>query len=273
MLRKADILIKMAVDLGIADYDANGNTLLPSDPANLRRIREAYEDGRTTLWAEDPRFAFSRPELDFALDPTGGKAIGGDASRYALPYGVIAPPLGRMTLEYPTGTAGRGWDIVVTSWATINNLRANSTDSTGAPTHAGFILLPSPEGDKGPRYEMRLNRSPDLAYVLRAPFQVQCVPLDDQDVDPTNYPLAVKAYALWEVQRSNPIPTGPSQGAAATDRDQWLQRVVRNENARTPRNLGHSAKSVRSRRRFGNSERNPQWQEIPTYLSDGTRLS
>jgi hypothetical protein len=266
MMTKKDILVRMAVELGVADYpDSTSNEpTLPADQATLRRLRNAFEDGRKAFYAEDPKLRLNRWEEVITLDPDAT-----DPGVVILRSGVVAPPLGELTFEYPSGESGSGGRVEVTSWSRVNTLRADSTDATGAPSLIAFWQQGPASAGEARAWEARVYPTPHLAFVLRGIFSHETVELlDDTDVEPSGYPLAVQAFAIYEVQRANPIATGPTFAAAQLNRGEWMERVRRQERAKGPRNLGRTV-GASWNRRTGRSF----VPRIPVTLQDGTLLS
>lgn len=277
-LTKKEILLRMAVELGVCDYPntADNAPVLPADPATLARLEKAYEDGREALYHEDPTLNCLRPNRRITLDPTGAACVNGEADRYAMPESVEAPPLGKMVFYYPD-SGGVGGYVQVTSWQRLNALRASragGATNTGKPTLVAFWPMGQLKGDSASRWEMRIDPAPDKAYILEAPFKTQCVPQSDWDeIEPIGYPLAVLAYGVYEVQRVNPMGTGPTQEQALSNRNEWLRRIITNERSQNPRTLGRSGAALPSRARMArNSYRQVEYTPVSVTLQDGSVL-
>lgn len=268
----------MAVELGVCDYPATADNspVLPADPATLTRLENAYEDGREALYQEDSRLTCMRPNRRITLDPTGAACVNGEADRYAMPESIAAPPLGKMVFYYPD-SGGVGGYVQVTSWQRLNALRASRagvTSNTGKPQLVAFWPMEQLKGDGVSRWEMRVDPAPDKAYILEAPFAVQCVPQSDWDeLEPLGYPLAVLAYAVYEVQRVNPMGTGPTQEQALNNRNEWLRRIIGSDRSQAAIGLGRSGAALPSRARMArNSYRQVEYTPVSVTLQDGSVL-
>lgn len=73
----ADILLRVALDLGVAKHPAgtDNTPVLPDDPATLFRIRDAVQRARAEFYADFPDATFRRNAIDLLIGPDGGGVL------------------------------------------------------------------------------------------------------------------------------------------------------------------------------------------------------
>lgn len=251
MLSFRDMIVQVAKAVGVADYgDGDDNTAtLPSDPNNLAMVKEAINDGRAAFYAEDSKlkpsgdpgiWQFLRPHVDLVMstDGTAPACIGGAAYRYKLDAGLAGPSSNQVICVTPDG-AGGGAPVDVTSIDRVRAARAGRPSQIGRPHLVAFVPLDAGQFDLAPRVELQVFPTPDQAYTLQIPMRRQWAPLGDlNDYEPSQYPHAVMAFAVYELVKGGNLPSGPDREAAAQERDSWLRRARIVESHLSPRTGG-----------------------------------
>ncbi len=245
-----EIILRVALASGVAVYPSGSDNspTIPADPATLALIKMAINDGRRAFYAETanrmpggtPRaWRFMRPRFDVTLTTTAGAAnIDGDISRYRLPVDVQGPPDGAVRCGL-TDTSGYGHGLLVTSMDAVDAAHFAQPTATGVPLEVAFerARVGDAAGEE-PQWEMRVWPLPDQAYTIRSRMTRRYRDLVDlNDVEPSPHPLAVVAYAMYELVRST---LGVDPNKAMSDRAEWLDRARIQDAAETPTQLGVS---------------------------------
>lgn len=245
-----EIILRVALASGTAAYAAGSDNspTVPADPATLALLKMAINDGRRAFYAESANrvpggtaraWRFMRPRFDMTLATTAGPTnIDDDISRIRLPLDVQGPPDGAVRCGL-SGTSGYGQPLLVTSMDAVDAMHFQSPDAVGLPSAVAFERARvAPGAGDEPHWEMRVWPSPDLAYTLRARLTRRFRDLSDpNDIEPSPHPLAVVAYALYELVRST---LGVDPAKATLDRDTWLDRARIQDAAESPTSLGVS---------------------------------
>lgn len=244
------LILRVAMAAGVPVYPAGSDNspTIPTDPATLSLLKMAINDGRRTFYAENanrspagtPRaWRFMRPRFDVTLATTAGPAnIADDLSRYRLPMDVQGPPDGAVRIGL-ADTSGYGHTPLLTSMDAVDAMHFNSPEAQGAPVAVAFerSRVGLAAGDE-PYWEMRVWPLPDLAYTVRCRLTRRFRELSDvNDVEPSPHPLAIVAYAMFELVRSS---LGVDAAKAAMDRDQWLDKARTQDAMEGPVALGPS---------------------------------
>lgn len=248
MMTLRDMIIRVAQAVGVASYGSgNDNTAgVPSDPNTLALVIQAINDGRAAFYAESSKLSpsvepgvwqFMRPVYELTLSPdgTGPFNIGGDSARYRMPQHLAGPSTNTVVCR----GAGGGSRPLVTSMDRVRASHAASPSSRGIPSMIAFGHLAPAPGDVGTPLELRVFPSPSEAFVLEVPMRLAWVELRDlQEVEPSPYPHAVIAFAVYQLVQHANVPSGPDVASADKTRAEWLSRARSMETTLSPRTTG-----------------------------------
>lgn len=128
MLRTyADIMLRVAIDLGVAKYPATGDNTptLPTDPATLYRLRDALNAARSEFYADFPDGSFRRRVLNLHIGPTEKpyQIVREDATLTIESVAVGNPARVRFTTNTGLSTGDQIVISGLTTTPTINGLQ------------------------------------------------------------------------------------------------------------------------------------------------------
>ena len=269
----ADIMLRVALDLGIAKYQsgADNTPVLPTDPATLYRLKDGVRRGRAEFYADFPDSQFRRRRLDFVITPyataeeiadeEAARALAAltstaeeiaaanaaaevtakaraaqvdeDGSKYALPIDWMGPPQGNLTI-----TGGRGGEFVLTSMERVLLAHAQYPEATGLPELVACEREDTPVDGEESRWILRVWPSPDQEYTLSLRGRWRASDFDTYDVEPTGFQEAIAAYATAYLVSKGLVSTGVGAQTAMQTKLEWRQRVVLEEDKSSPRSLG-----------------------------------
>lgn len=233
----ADIMLRVAIDLGIARYPTGtSNTpLLPSDPSTLFRLRDGVERGIAEFYADFPNAEFRRRSIEVAISNSElPYQVGGDKSTYALPFDWMGPPQGSIVIS-----GGIGGEAILTSMDRVRLAHAQDQSSpTGIPQLIACEREASMSYGSETRWILRVWPTPDQDYTLTLRGRWRAVPFDDYDVEPTGNQEAIAAYATIYLIEKGLISTGVGADSARQKKQEWRERIAREEAQNGPRTLG-----------------------------------
>lgn len=251
MLSFRSIITRVAQAVGVASYGTTADNAadIPGDPNTLALVKQAVNDGRAAFYAESSRttpsaepalWHFLRPIHELTLSTTGTAAntIAGDPCRYQLPPHLAGPSTNAIVCRVPDGAAG-GHEPLMTSMDRVRAAAAAAPSALGRPAMVGFAPMDATDELGGPRIEVRIYPRPDKAYVLELPMRRVWTPLVDlNEIEPSPYPHAVVAFAVYELVQNSNVPSAPDAAAADKTRGEWLARARAAEAAFSPRTTG-----------------------------------
>lgn len=210
----SDLLLSLGERVGQFDRGAGAdNRSIPAvDPATRDRLLRAINAGRREVYSRMPEARCFQPRMSITMDPTGTgpNVVGGDISKYRLPYSVQGMAGGQWDWSMP-GTSGFGGDIVQCHPTDIERLHftANTGSLNSFPQRMAFLreTLSNP-AEPGRRFAhvMWIFPKPDQAYILRGQARIMYEPLTVlTDLEPMGQQHAETILAFaerdWELGR------------------------------------------------------------------------
>lgn len=245
-----DLLLDLAQELGFARMvpnvaeiaagaDVADNTpRLPDDPATLKRIKDAANDGARDMERAN-KWSWTRPTLTITLNAGGTGPLNhvpGDASRLRLDHRVFSMPLGEVSWSDLEQT-GRSGLVVCTHQDRVVSALARAPEDTGPPRLCAVrpvTGVATPLGDR-PGYELIVSPKPDSAYVITARFRVAAAPMlheSERPSWPEIHDRTWLAFAVCAFYGRNVTP------AAVAIKDAALAESRRQEQDLAPTTLG-----------------------------------
>jgi len=237
-----DILLRVGLDTGLVKYPASGNDntpVLPDDQATLYRLKDFVRRANVAFHADFPDGTFRRRTIEVNISNSAlNNQRNGSTSEYVLPPNWMGPPQGRVII-----VGGRGGSLVLTTMDRVRSASANNSSGQGFPELAACEREPEPSPGQRARWILRFYPSPDQPYTLQLRGRWEPdYDFDLDDIEPTGWGDAIVAYAVHLMAQKGSILTGPSAENAEKARDEWKDRVRREEIKSGPKTQGKTGK-------------------------------
>lgn len=129
-----DLILEIAVFLGINGEDAEGNTTAPDNPHDLALVKRVINNGIRMFVQDAPpngwRWQRQLISVTFSPDGSGSTNIDNDPGRYQLPDDFDGSEAGQITYAQETFI---GTDIQWADEARLRELRAETTQTVSYP--------------------------------------------------------------------------------------------------------------------------------------------
>ena len=158
--------------------DGSGPAEIPTDPADLDRIKRSINDAVRHICNEYPWSWLRQPvTITLSTDGTGPNCVESSPVRYRLHPAVVSAPYGKPGWRDAGNTYGASirtcsYDLVQNAWA--------SGSQSGPPQRLAVFTssVAVPPGQR-PGLEMWVWPTPDQAYTVTAEYSVRPLPLSD----------------------------------------------------------------------------------------------
>jgi len=241
----ADILLKLGRRVGFVEYDDDDSTpTLPTDAARLHRLKEAINDGREALYAErggNWHWLRDVERVTMSDDGTAANCVDSDPGQYLLPASVAGQDGSSVIVEDEDGTSGTRIDLCDVNL--VRRRRAQLPDRSGWPEMAAVQRPHSDPSSRLPRCVLWVYPNPSEAFVVTVQVRRRFAPLVEMtDVELCPYPEAVVVYGLFAFQQKGAVPDAGNAADIASERAEWLSRLIDEDARSRGRAIGQSKK-------------------------------
>ena len=174
-----DIVLNLAEEVGLVEYDATTNEAkIPDDAESLRVLRARVNEGLKQFARMYPKWTRLEHRVQITLDPngTGPLNIDKDAARYRLPGFITSKPKGNWTFVDSSSAYSK---IIHCSWDIVRAKIALGDGHTGTPVLAAMAPYQPESGDDRQGFEVLFWPAPTTSFTVEAEFRVQVQSMTD----------------------------------------------------------------------------------------------
>lgn len=199
-------ILELADMVGLTQYAADGTPTLPTEPANLTKLKGAITRGYKAFLSWNPRWTFLERDVEVTLTGEGDASplcVNGERWRYRLPQYVSGPP--KSDWEFQTD------NVLLRSVKNIpapafKKLHFRRPYVTGIPSFSAVRPL-VPDGGTALRnvgFELVVWPTPAQNFDILATFRIappMLEAMDDRPIGGPDHDLAVLEQSLYEFKK------------------------------------------------------------------------
>lgn len=195
-----EMMLRVALRLGVQEYDATGRAVLPNDQDRLDICKQSVNDALVRVMKAHDWTAM-RPFLTVSMNPIAdADSVDGETWRKRLPAGYQSRPVSDWTINDQLAVQ----PVKDTHASEVLRRRAHLGTHTDLPSIAAVRPMDESETTRGGRWELMVYPDPDRAYTMTAQFRLQPFRLNElDDVHPLGiiHDETIESCAEWLASR------------------------------------------------------------------------